>query len=53
MKCNQCEYLFINGVGCHETGCTNGKVRKCFECGCSIPENCDGNCMQPVEEETI
>jgi hypothetical protein len=23
MKCNQCEYLFINGVGCHETGCPN------------------------------
>jgi hypothetical protein len=37
MKCNQCEYLFINGVGCHETGCPNIKrTVDCDICGYEV-----------------
>jgi hypothetical protein len=51
MRCNQCEALMINGVFCHETGCSNTKSRydvasdewirqrKCFECGCTVDED--------------
>jgi len=45
-SCNQCEYLYINGVGCHEIGCENSKKRwvdgeweksyECNECGGSV-----------------
>jgi len=30
-KCDQCDYLFINGIGCHEYGCPN---RSAFVCQC-------------------
>lgn len=48
MKCNQCDYLYINGIGCHETGCPNIKRKlECFYCGYEIPE--DGcNCMEEI-----
>ncbi len=48
MRCNQCEFLFINGVGCHETGCPNERKDwdkdrdewilyvPCFDCGSSV-----------------
>lgn len=47
MRCDQCEYAFINGKGCHETGCPNSKkaydidlgwvkVRECFACGYTV-----------------
>ena len=27
MKCDQCDFLYINGIGRHETGCPNsGKI---------------------------
>src|ERR1035441_2639030 len=42
----------INGVFCHETGCPKGRSRKCFNCGYSIPDECDGNCMSDVEGST-
>ena len=25
VRCDQCEMLSINGVGCHETGCPNSR----------------------------
>ena len=27
MKCNQCNAAMINGIYCHETGCTNTKIK--------------------------
>ncbi len=36
MKCTQCQYVYINGVGCHETGCPEmwkNQAVHCFECG--------------------
>lgn len=39
MKCDQCDYVFINGVGCHEIGCPNKKRRNdCFICGYPITD---------------
>jgi hypothetical protein len=35
MHCDQCEFLFINGIGCHETGCPNQGAIQCA--GCSEP----------------
>jgi hypothetical protein len=31
--CDQCEYLVINGIGCHETGCPNQGSIECESCG--------------------
>lgn len=28
VKCSKCEALCINGVACHETGCTNSKQER-------------------------
>ena len=50
--CDQCDAAMINGVFCHETGCPKGRSRKCFNCGYSIPDECDGNCMSDVEGST-
>lgn len=47
MTCDQCEFLFINGLPCHESGCPNqrktwvegrGWVRmvECPECGSPV-----------------
>lgn len=59
IKCHYCEALVINGVPCHETGCTN-QTHECFECGTPIPkrarlcESCanpdDFNFEQVVED---
>jgi len=46
--CDQCEYLFINGVGCHETGCPNTPY-KCFNCGFMVPANVECDCMAESE----
>jgi len=52
MNCNQCEFLFINGVGCHETGCPNSKsAPTCFRCGFST--NDDGECDCMVESAEV
>jgi hypothetical protein len=63
MKCNQCQMLQINGVPCHEIGCSNMgarwdkdsgewiKQRDCFECGCTVDAD-DLCCNQPIEDET-
>ena len=37
-KCSQCEVLVINGVACHETGCTNAR-HECHGCNELIPMN--------------
>lgn len=47
----------INGTFCHERGCPNRnskfiegewiKYRKCFECGCEVPE--DEDCCTDYE----
>lgn len=50
MNCNNCDYLFINGVGCHETGCPNGRTWTCRECGEKKPYSeryCE--CLMEVE----
>lgn len=28
LQCDQCDYLYINGIGCHETGCPVAKAKK-------------------------
>ena len=36
MHCNSCEVVMINGLRCHETGCTEAwrdKTYICKECG--------------------
>lgn len=44
MNCNQCEFIYINGVGCHETGCPNiKKIKECFKCGFEVLEGTE-NC---------
>ena len=60
--CNQCQMLAINGVTCHEIGCSNMNARwnretgewvrqrKCFDCGCTVDAD-DSCCCAPVEEE--
>jgi hypothetical protein len=62
MTCNQCELLSINGVPCHETGCSNTNARwdaenqewiqqrVCFECGCTVNAD-DPCCSAPFEED--
>lgn len=30
--CDQCDYLFINGIGCHEPGCVNANSINCECC---------------------
>jgi hypothetical protein len=30
--CDQCNYLFINGIGCHEIGCPNQGAIQCECC---------------------
>jgi len=30
-KCNQCDYLYINGVGCHEIGCPQARQERLAE----------------------
>lgn len=32
MSCDQCQFLFLNGIGCHEIGCPNANQFKC-SCG--------------------
>lgn len=61
LSCDQCEMLSINGVACHEIGCTNMgakwedgawvKYFECRECGCDVRkgESCD--CQELLEEE--
>jgi hypothetical protein len=49
MTCNSCQMLTINGVACHEIGCSNSKARwdgyewipqrKCFDCGFTVDAN--------------
>jgi hypothetical protein len=60
MKCDQCAYLFINGVGCHETGCPAARTWTCRECGeryprtikvCLCMEPCDHNPGELVDAE--
>jgi hypothetical protein len=53
VHCDQCEMLSINGVPCHEHGCSNQGAKwendtwvryyQCFICGCDVPvgESCD------------
>lgn len=36
IKCSCCEALVINGVPCHETGCTNA-VHECHGCNALVP----------------
>ena len=48
MNCDQCDWVRINGVFCHETGCPNQhktwvaerqewvRFVKCHECGCDV-----------------
>lgn len=57
-----CDLVRINGVLCHESGCTNKNynfssgnyTHKCFECGCEVESDsrtryeCD--CMYSVQE---
>jgi hypothetical protein len=62
MRCDQCQALMIQGVFCHEIGCSNMrsrwneeeerwiKQRKCFDCGCSVDAD-DPCCSAPVEDE--
>lgn len=62
IKCDQCQMLSINGVGCHETGCPNTnsrwdensgewiKQRKCGECGLTVDAT-DPCCSAPFESE--
>jgi hypothetical protein len=62
MNCNQCEFLFVNGLGCHETGCPDAwksRSKSCFECGCNFSpetrfESVCFDCLNPIEfnEET-
>ena len=61
MNCDRCQALMINGVFCHETGCSNTgsrfdeesgdwiKQRECFECGCRVDAD-DPCCSVPCEE---
>ena len=60
MKCDQCEMVSINGIACHEIGCTHSggrwdgdvwiKQRTCFICGyeCDADDEC---CNREYEEE--
>ena len=45
IACSQCEALSINGMACHETGCTN-EVKDCRECGNPDPQ---GTCCTEFE----
>jgi len=31
MKCSQCDFLYINGIGCHETGCPTARQERLAE----------------------
>jgi hypothetical protein len=53
--CDGCSPVRINGMSCHEHGCTESwrdHARECFECGCDFsPESsrqrtCD-DCLNP------
>lgn len=35
--CSQCQALAINGVACHETGCSNAR-HECRGCNALIPQ---------------
>lgn len=35
VRCSQCEALVINGVPCHETGCSNA-TGECRGCGATV-----------------
>lgn len=57
-RCDQCAAIMINGVYCHETGCSDawkGVAVDCFECGCDfVPESrhqrtCD-DCKNPPSD---
>lgn len=42
VRCSACEAVSINGVACHETGCTNQR----FECrGCNTLLDYRGYCQ--------
>ena len=30
--CDDCNYLYINGIGCHETGCRRANATSCETC---------------------
>ena len=30
-KCDQCDYLYINGIGCHEIGCPNAHKERLLQ----------------------
>lgn len=63
MNCNQCQMLSINGVPCHETGCSNSRKTwdedrqkwilylECRECGCDVEEGTVCSCQEPLEGE--
>jgi hypothetical protein len=59
VTCDQCEFLFINNVGCHETGCPNSRKKwieergewvrfvNCFVCGFEVEQG--ESCCEEVE----
>lgn len=64
MRCDQCSAAVINGVFCHEFGCSNTnarydaltrewiKQRKCCECGMlvNVDDPCCSADYEPLEE---
>jgi hypothetical protein len=56
MKCNQCDWLVINGTFCHETGCPNQhkkwngeewvSVFKCHDCGEEVEAEAECGCQE-------
>lgn len=51
MHCDHCQIARIDGVVCHEIGCSNARARwdadertwvrqrQCFTCGCTVDES--------------
>lgn len=62
VKCDQCSPVMVNRVFCHEIGCPNRearwdaesetwvKLRKCFDCGCTVDAD-DLCCSAPQDDE--
>jgi hypothetical protein len=65
MRCDQCEALMINGVFCHETGCSNSRktyrygawilIVDCPKCGCEVEQGtvCDCTETESHDNESI
>lgn len=44
MPCLGCDFLHINGIGCHETGCPfawRDEIRECDWCGNEFKPECE------------